>query len=69
MKRRLSVIITAIAMTGIVSVLSSCEEDCYTCRIIDPDNILDETGNSCDDEFVEWCEDMEWEFDDVTCTC
>jgi hypothetical protein len=68
MKKKVSIFLTGAAMCGIVFFLSSCE-DCYTCSIIDEDNILDETGDSCDPDFVDHCEDMEFWFDDVICTC
>ena len=70
MKKAIWIICIVLAMTGMVTILGSCEfNDCQTCRIIDPDDILTDEGSSCDSDWVERCEDMEDMFSDVTCTC
>jgi len=45
------------------------EESCDACKINDPDEIVSEDGNQCNDDFVSRCKTAARLSSSVDCTC
>lgn len=68
--KKFRLILLVLVFFGGVTVFTSCDEEtCDRCEVQDVDNQLDATGEDCDEDFVNECQEQARLFPSVTCTC